>query len=121
MSLVESGIIQFAMEKYEGSLKAFNHALKIRIHSYGSKAAEVARVLNNIACVHFLTGNRVAAITTFQEARNIQYLALGASKNINVDLLHFSTTLGNLGYANLVERCYEDAREVLEDALLVSL
>ena len=108
------------MEKYKDSLDAFNDALQIRKNSYGSEALEVAWVLNNIACALFAMRNHVAALVAFEEARNIQYLALGVSKNIGLDLLHFATTLGNIGYAKLQAKCYEDAREVLEDALLVS-
>mmetsp|Transcript_54086 Transcript_54086/g.65297 ORF Transcript_54086/g.65297 Transcript_54086/m.65297 type:complete len:207 (-) Transcript_54086:163-783(-) len=119
ISLVEVGILLFAKEKFQEALQVFNEALKIRIRVYGSSNPKVAMVLNNIACVHFEMGNPLAALGTFKEARDIQQLALGSSQKADLDLLHVATTFGNIGYIKLQVKSYDDARTVLEDALLV--
>ena len=77
-------------------------------------------VLNNIACAHFEMGNPLNALATFKEAREVEQHALGSSQNANLDLLHVATTLSNIGYIQLQIKNYEEARGVLEDALLVS-
>ena len=120
LSLVETGILLFAKEKYEDALNIFNDALKIRIQAFGSKDPKVAMVLNNIACAHFEMGNPLNALGTFKEAREVEQHALGSSQNANLDLLHVATTLSNIGYIQLQIKNYEEARGVLEDALLVS-
>ena len=78
-------------------------------------------VLNNIGCVHFQMGNRLAALGTFEEANDIQQLALGSSQRGDLDLLHCATILNNIGYIKLQDKNYEEARLVLEEAVLVSM
>mmetsp|Transcript_41858 Transcript_41858/g.50195 ORF Transcript_41858/g.50195 Transcript_41858/m.50195 type:complete len:565 (+) Transcript_41858:26-1720(+) len=129
VSLVEAGIILYAEEKFEDSLKLFLKALEIytkicdysevqndsRRHKHGNG---IAIVNNNIACVHFQMGNSIAAFATFEEATRQTKKHMLATKG-NMDLLHVATTLCNVGYAKLQCKDYENAITVLEEALLV--
>jgi tetratricopeptide (TPR) repeat protein len=74
-------------------------------------------VLNNIGCCRFSEGNHKQAWVTFLEARDIQQKTAQA----DLDLLHVAITLSNLGYVLIQMRQYEQAQEVFEEALLVSL
>jgi tetratricopeptide (TPR) repeat protein len=73
-------------------------------------------VLNNIACCRFAMGNHRQAFMTFTEARDIQTKTAQA----DLDLLHVAITLSNLGYLLIQLRQYDEAREMFEEALLVS-
>jgi tetratricopeptide (TPR) repeat protein len=53
---------------------------------------------------------------TFTEARDIQTKTAQA----DLDLLHVAITLSNLGYLLIQLRQYDEAREMFEEALLVS-
>lgn len=74
-------------------------------------------VLNNIGCCRFSVGNHKQALMTFSQARELQQ----KSAQDELDLMHVAITLSNLGYLMIQMRSYEEAREMFEEALLVSL
>jgi tetratricopeptide (TPR) repeat protein len=117
--LDEIGIQLFALQRFDEALDKFRQAKKIRLRWLGSTHPKIAMVLNNIACCNFQMGNHLAALVTFQEARDIQQHKGGATEG-DLDLLHDAITLCNLGYMKLHLKQYEEAQAIFQEALLVS-
>ncbi|CAB9527754.1 Kinesin light chain [Seminavis robusta] len=77
-SLVEYGIILLSMEEYDDALKVFEGALSMRknekLVSRGDaneRKLRIAKIWNNIGCVHFEKGDYTKAREAFDEAINI--------------------------------------------------
>ena len=79
----------------------------------------VAIVLNNMACCYFQMGDHEKALQTLQEADEIQQKAVGSSAQADLDLLHVAIVICNCGYLKLALKQYEEARSLLEEALLI--
>ena len=103
----------------------------------------IAMVLNNIACCNFQLKNFKSALVSLQEARSIQEQerssnsssssTMGKHNNnknnnnnnllltraIDLDLLYRATVMCNCGYLHLCLKMYDDARSLLEEALLI--
>lgn len=121
-TLVEVGIRKYALDDFDGAFDALNEARRILSSSLGPDHPKVAAVLNNSGCVHFRRGEgNVAALTCFQEAKDIQERAMetGTGARGELDLLHVATTLCNVGYMKFRMKNYEEAGAIFEDALLV--
>lgn len=124
-ALVEIGIRRYASDDPDGAFEALHEARRILSASLGAEHPSVAAVLNNSGCVHFRgtrEGGSVAALTCFQEAKDMQQRAMetgtGAARG-ELDLLHVATTLCNVGYMKFRMKNYEEAGAIFEDALLV--
>lgn len=77
-SLVEYGIILLSMEEYDDALKVFEGALSMRknekLVSRGDaneRKLRIAKIWNNIGCVHFEKGDYTKAREAFDEAIGI--------------------------------------------------
>ena len=109
LSLEEQGIIYFAQQEWDKALEVMNKCGKVN-----SPQLQVM-VLNNLACVHLARHNHVAAMITLRNARDLHH-----EEGRKLDLLHSAQTIGNLGYVLIQMKQYEEARAMLEEALLVS-
>jgi tetratricopeptide (TPR) repeat protein len=145
LSWDELGIQCFARGDFDGALTSFREAHSVRngllkeqqmmqsqsSHlSRGSSSSptppaspaqhpSVAMVLNNMACCYFQMGNTRQALLTLEEADEIQQKAVGSSAQAELDLLHVAIVICNCGYLKLALRQYEEARSMLEEALLI--
>jgi tetratricopeptide (TPR) repeat protein len=79
----------------------------------------VAITLNNMACCYFQMGNARQALRTLEEADEILQKAVGSSVQAELDLLHVAIVICNCGYMKLALKQYEEARSLLEEALLI--
>jgi tetratricopeptide (TPR) repeat protein len=77
-SLVEYGIILLSMEEYDDALKVFEGALSMRKNEKlvnqgdaNERKLRIAKIWNNIGCVHFEKGDFTKAREAFDEAINI--------------------------------------------------
>lgn len=120
LSQEELGIQLFAGGDFLGAKSIFEDVFNFR-----SKIAEdtanpkLAMTLNNIACCDFQLGNYTAALQSMENARSIQHHADGSSVHDELDLLHVAIVYANCGYLNLALKQYDEARSILEEALLI--
>lgn len=122
LSWDELGIQLFARGDFQGASSAFGQAHGLRKERDGGGDTPnpiLAMTLNNIACCDFQMGNYHSALRSLEEARNIQHNAIGSSAQDDLDLLHVAIVYGNCGYLNLALKQYEEARSILEEALLI--
>ena len=77
-SLVEYGIILLSMEEFDDALKVFEGALSMRKNEKlvnrgdaNERKLRIAKIWNNIGCVHFEKGDYTKAREAFDEAINI--------------------------------------------------
>lgn len=122
LSWDELGIQLFARGDFKDASSAFEHAYRLRKLNDGGFDVHhpiLAMTLNNIACCEFQMGNYSSALRTLEEARNIQHEAIGSSVQDELDLLHVAIVYVNCGYLNLALKQYDEARSILEEALLI--
>jgi len=138
----ELGIQFFSLADFDGALMSFReaHAIRNRVltqereelsdsisaaagptssPSELSQHPSVAMVLNNMACCYFQMGDHRRAMETLEEADEIQQKAIGSSAQAELDLLHVAVVICNCGYLKLALKQYEEARSMLEEALLI--
>ena len=116
----ELGIQLFAKGEFDSALECFKEALAIRKRLQdASLRPQQAMVLNNMACCYFEIGDHRKALSLLQEADKIQQLAIGSSAQADLDLLHVAVVICNCGYLMLALKDYDNARSLLEEALLI--
>lgn len=123
LSWDELGIQLFARSDFVGASSAFQTAHQLR-QNFDIAEGEaphpiLAMTLNNIACCDFQLGKHKAALEALEEARNIQHKAVGSTMQGDLDLLHVAIVYCNCGYLMLALKQYEEARSILEEALLI--
>lgn len=132
-SLVELGIILLSLEEHEDALKVFERALKIRRDEYSATDIDderddcqlrIAKVLNNIGCVHYETGSYTNARESFSEAVALQKAVFNnwvsyfcGLDSTSPGVLTMASTMTNLGYIELEECNFEKACQVFHEAL----
>jgi tetratricopeptide (TPR) repeat protein len=123
LSWDELGIQFFARGDFDGALTSFReaHAVRNEQNKQGGTPdhPNVAMVLNNMACCYFQMGNPREALLTLEQAEEIQQKAVGSSAQAELDLLHVAIVICNCGYLKLALKQYEQARSLLEEALLI--
>jgi tetratricopeptide (TPR) repeat protein len=120
LSWDELGIQLFASSDFEGALASFREARNLRRFKHASSShPSVAMVLNNMACCYFQMGDLREALKSLQEADEIQQKAVGSSAQAELDLLHVAIVICNCGYLKLALKEYDEARSLLEEALLI--
>eukprot|EP00978_Attheya_sp_CCMP212_P012180 scaffold30309_cov58-Attheya_sp.AAC.2 len=128
-SIAELGIILFAQKEYEDSVDILFEALDMREEeanantSSGTKflaKLSISKILNNIGCVQFESGNTPEAERTFEEALGVQQKILGKAKpRTRPGFLAMASTMCNLGYVYLEKERHNDAAEMFGDALRI--
>ena len=79
---------------------------------------QVAKILNNIGCVHYEYGGLLAALKAFEEALEIQEeLILSASSNES--RLNLAGTMCNIGFILVKRKEYGEAIVVMNKALKI--
>lgn len=122
LSYDELGIQLFARGDFDEASAAFREAHQLRREmDDGSEVPNpiLAMTLNNIACCDFQKGEHATALRSLEEARSIQHKAVGSSVQDDLDLLHVAIVYCNCGYLKLALKQYEEARSILEEALLI--
>jgi len=125
-SLVELGIILLSKREFSDAQDVFNEALELRERERAkSKHDEdenlidnkVAKVLNNLGCVHYEYGDLNEAIVTFEEALEIQRDVIGdGDPGTEPGCLAMASTMCNIGYVYLEGRKFEEAIVIMEEA-----
>jgi len=128
-SIAELGIILFAQKEYEDSVDILFEALDMREEeanantSSGTKflaKLSISKILNNIGCVQFESGNTPEAERTFEEALGVQQKIMGKAKpRTRPGFLAMASTMCNLGYVYLEKGRHNDAAEMFSDALRI--
>jgi len=127
-SLVELGILQLSKNIYDEALDTLEEALEIQdrkeyntVAKDRSRAAlQKAKILNNIGCVHFESGNVEGAMEAYEKSLFIQrdIFKIGNLSGIP-GFLALSTTICNLGYVYMDKLDWELAVFQFEDALQI--
>lgn len=107
----ELGIQYFARGRFEDSLATFRKAYECR----AAGSMSLLMVLNNMACCNLQLRNHRTALLQLDEARALQQEQAKA----DLDLLHVAVVMCNCGYLHLCLKQYEEARSLLEEALLI--
>eukprot|EP00522_Entomoneis_paludosa_P008244 CAMPEP_0172455502 /NCGR_PEP_ID=MMETSP1065-20121228/12098_1 /TAXON_ID=265537 /ORGANISM="Amphiprora paludosa, Strain CCMP125" /LENGTH=406 /DNA_ID=CAMNT_0013207963 /DNA_START=161 /DNA_END=1381 /DNA_ORIENTATION=+ len=127
----ELGIQYFCQSQFEKALEAFQQAQKVRhpnvvpssdasVASTSPNPAGMAMVWNNMACCHFQLKDYELALTTLRQARILQQTYLVQTQGLaDVDLLYNAIVMCNYSYLCLCLKRYEEARSVLEEALMI--
>jgi len=135
-SLLELGIALLSQKEYEDALEIFNDALEIRENDlaeevrHGSNedrihcVLQVAKALNNIACVYFEYGSLSKALKTLEDVLAMQKEAIDELTDKDPDYkqakLSLATTFCNIGYVHADNKDWDDAIEFLDRAYVVS-
>lgn len=130
-SLVEYGIILLSMEEFDDALKVFEGALSMRknekLVSRGDaseRKLRIAKIWNNIGCVHFEKGEYSKARDAFDEAINIFCKVYGLWTKFFYKLnvtdtgyLAMASTLCNKAYVEMQWEHYGNAIKYLQQSL----
>jgi len=117
VSLAKLGMIYFALERLDSSLRSFNQALGIRMKLNDQEHIEVAKLLNNIGLVRFHQGERRAALKYLSDALQIQRRWIEDSLCRECSLFDTSITLSNMAKIYLKRCDYAMAAYLYEEAL----
>lgn len=117
VSLAKIGMIYFGLERLDSSLRAMNQALDIRRKINSQDHAEVAKLLNNIALIHFHQGEKKLALKYLIEALQIQKRWTEGSLCRQNMLYDSSITLSNIAKVYLTRQEYTMAAYLYEEAL----
>ena len=134
--LLELGIALLSQKDYEDALEIFNDALEIRENDlvedarHGSDedrihcVLQVAKALNNIACVYFEYGSLSKALKTLEDVLEMQKEAIDELTERDPDykqaMLSLATTYCNIGYVHADNADWDNAIEFLDRAYAVS-
>ena len=135
-SLLELGIALLSQKDYEDALEIFNDVLEIRQNDLAEEARhgsdedrihcvlQVAKALNNIACVYFEYGELSKALKVLEDVLEMQQQAIDeltegvpGHKQAKLSL---ATTLCNIGYVHADSDDWDNAIEFLDRAYAVS-
>ena len=135
-SLLELGIALLSQKDYEDALEIFNDALEIRENDLVEEARhgsdedrihcvlQVAKALNNIACVYFEYGSLSKALKTLEDVLEMQKEAIDELTERDPDYkqakLSLATTFCNIGYVHADNADWDNAIEFLDRAYAVS-
>ena len=135
-SLLELGIALLSQKDYEDALEIFNDALEIRENDLVEEARhgsdddrihcvlQVAKALNNIACVYFEYGSLSKALKTLEDVLEMQKEAIDELTERDPDYkqakLSLATTYCNIGYVHADNADWDNAIEYLDRAYAVS-
>lgn len=120
VSLVKAGICNLLLHRFDVALVVFREALSVRRHSLGALHPSLARVYNNIGCVHVEFNDISQARRAFEGALDIQRNALCHEPDNGPLMFGVATTLSNLGYLYSSQEQYGKAALVMKEALSVS-
>ena len=136
-SLLELGIALLSQKDYEDALEIFNDALEIRENDLVEEARhgsnedrihcvlQVAKALNNIACVYFEYGSLSKALKTLEDVLEMQKEAIDELTERDPDYkqakLSLATTYCNIGYVHADNADWDNAIEFLDRAYAVRL
>lgn len=114
------GLTYFALEQLDKALESFQKALDIRNKLQKRDQLEVAKIYNNMGCVYYQKGDKLAALNLFIDALQIQRRFFQPIKRES--LIHdTSITLGNMGKIYVEQNDFDMSFFLFEEALMVSL
>lgn len=133
--MVELGIILLSMKEYADSLEIFYEALAMREtdaehlilkEDIKDSNLKVAKVQNNIGCVHFEQGDFHKARKAFEDAIKLQKSALGevspfsfTNPTSKPGFLTMASTMCNKGYIDLEQQEFHKAIRIFQESLKV--
>jgi tetratricopeptide (TPR) repeat protein len=135
-SLVELGIILLSLKEYSDSLEVLTEALELRENEAEDQVfpkeikesqLKIAKILNNIGCVHFESGHFEHAKGAFRDAITLQKEALGefvVSSSVNdptsrPGFLTMASTMCNKGYTEIIDDNYREAILIFNESLQI--
>jgi len=132
-SLVELGTASLCLREFDDALGFFYDAFMIRKHQVKMIRSQknrdkvklhIARILNNIGCVHFDCGAFREALETYDESLEIQRNVFSSwddeYSSTNQGILVAATTLCNISQVHMHNGKWEDAITALREAVEVS-
>jgi len=98
-TLVQMGIILNARKEWDDALEVLKEALELKefISNHESNI-EIAKILNNIGCVHYESGDLEPALTNLEDALEVQEGLLEDLKCIGPEFLCMASTMCNLAF-----------------------
>lgn len=118
-TLVQMGIILNARGEYDDALEVFHEALELKEDNLKSVefTIDIAKIHNNIGCVHYESEDYEEAELQFEEALDIQEHLLEEQKFIGPEFLCMASTMCNLAFiyidqgVDVMDECEEAMRE----------
>ena len=120
VSLSKVGLAYFALEQLDNALEALEKALNIRKIVLQHGSLEIAKLLNNIASIHYQKGDTRIALKKFNEALEIMKIFMEGPIRRESIVYDTSIILTNIGKLYLERKKYDLAYRMLEEALMVS-
>lgn len=117
VSQAKLGIIYFALERLDSSLRAFNQALSIRQKINDKEDIESAKILQNIGIVRFHQGEKRNSLNYLIDALKIQRQWIEGSVCRESTLFDTSITLSNMAKIYLTRSDYVMAAYLYEESL----
>mmetsp|Transcript_9732 Transcript_9732/g.12639 ORF Transcript_9732/g.12639 Transcript_9732/m.12639 type:complete len:654 (+) Transcript_9732:104-2065(+) len=98
-SLVQMGIILNARKEWNDALEVLKEALELKeFISNHEPNIEIAKILNNIGCVHYESGDLEPALANLEDALDVQEGLLEDLKCIGPEFLCMASTMCNLAF-----------------------
>ena len=119
VSLSKVGLAYFALEQLDNALEALEKALNIRKKILQHGSLEIAKLLNNIASIHYQKGDTRSALKKFNEALEIMKIFMEGPIRRESIVYDTSIILTNIGKIHLERKKYDLAYRMLEEALMV--
>lgn len=135
-SLLELGLANYGAGLFTEAQEVLLEALQVtyRLFPYESTLM-AAKLWNILGCIQYDAGLLVSALDSFEESLEIQRSLLGnkdmlegidqcnedctVEPEIDLTLLHMSTTLSNIGIIFWTRSCFGQALSLLEEALIL--
>ena len=120
------GVTYYALEKFTLAREVFEDTLKLLKSAPHSSLTLLAEVYNNIACVHFESGQCSVALKNFKDSFELQSASLletdhnTSSVHAKTLLAKLATSKANIGYIHLNLKRWNAAIIAFEETLLVS-
>jgi tetratricopeptide (TPR) repeat protein len=132
---VELGIIQLSLKSYDDALSSFEEALEMREieaeemvepEAINECTLKIAKLLNNIGCVHYEKREFSLAADAFHDAINMQQEVLGTldssswsvkDPSIKPGFLTMASTMCNQGYIELEQKNYSNAVTTFRESI----
>jgi len=118
-SLAERAAALAALDRRNEALEMLAEAMDARTAAYGFDHPYVAKIFNDIGCVHFVGGDLDAARAAFENALDLQRSFSAQSPKCAPALLDIATSLGNLAVVYVAREEFRSAAVVLQDALVI--
>jgi len=98
-TLVQMGIILNARKEWDDALEVLKEALELKeFISNHEPNIEIAKILNNIGCVHYESGDLEPALANLEDALDVQEGLLEDLKCIGPEFLCMASTMCNLAF-----------------------